>query len=77
MNTLITRLPLPLKSARQGQPIRHSWLARAGQSIWRVLEATGQARARRHLQAFADRCEPNQPELAKELRAASDQLLMG
>jgi len=38
--------------------------------LWRALEASGHARAQRHLREFADQCEASQPELAKELRAA-------
>ena len=50
--------------------ISATWLGRAGAAVWRALEASGQARARRHLLDFADHCETLQPELAKELRAA-------
>jgi len=45
--------------------------ARAGSSIWRALEAHGRARAGREMRELADRCEATQPELAKQLRAAS------
>ena len=75
MTTLITPLATALSA-----PVRDvgtSQLARLGSSIWRALEVAGQLRARRHLLDFADRCESNQPELAKELRAASNAVLMG
>jgi phosphatidylserine/phosphatidylglycerophosphate/cardiolipin synthase-like enzyme len=52
---------------------RFRWLARAGAAVWRALEEAGQARAQAHLLAFADRCESQQPELAKELRLAARQ----
>ena len=75
MTTLITPLSTALSApVRAAGPSR---LARLGSSIWRALEATGQARARRQLLDFADRCEWNQPELAKELRAASNTVSMG
>ncbi|HEY8706958.1 MAG TPA: hypothetical protein VIM34_03065 [Burkholderiaceae bacterium] len=47
------------------------WLARAGTTVRSAFEASAQARARRHLHEFADRCEALQPDLAKELRAAA------
>ncbi len=75
MTTLIT--PLPLESSPPGRATGPGWIARFGAWLWRALEATGQARARRHLIEFADRCETNQPQLAKELRAASNDMLMG
>jgi hypothetical protein len=55
-------------AVRTGQP---GWFAKAGAAIWRALEASGEARARRHILDFADRCEALQPDLAKELRAVS------
>lgn len=67
MNTLITPLPLtPLSDGAQGAGL----MARAGASVWNWLEAGGRARARRELMELAARYETNQPELAKELRAA-------
>ena len=66
MNTAVTSLP-----TQATVPRLRPWLARAGASILRSLEASGQARARRHLLDFADHCEALQPELAKELRAAA------
>jgi hypothetical protein len=75
MITLITPLSTALSApVRTATPSR---LARLGASIRRALEATGRARARRQLLDFADRCESNQPELAKELRAASNAVSMG
>ena len=75
MNTAVTSLPLGSDS--QGSAPRatgaRQWLARAGAGVWRALEATGRARAHRQLLDFADQCEALQPELAKELRAASRQ----
>lgn len=75
MTTLITPLPTALSA-----PVRAAGLSRLaqwGSSIWRALDATGQARARRQLLDFGDRCKSNQPELAKELRAASNTMSMG
>ena len=69
MNSAFTSLPLPagaLASA-SGQP---GFFTRASRAVYRALEASGQARARRHLLDFAAQCEAQQPELAKELRAA-------
>ena len=79
MNTAVTSLPLKPAgdaSATAGAGLRHAF-SRAGKSIWKALEAAGRARAYRHLMDFADRCEALQPELAKELRAASREGLMG
>ena len=69
MTTLITPLPTASSAPVRAVPSR---LARWGAPIRRALEAARQARARRQLLDFADRCESNQPELAKELRAASN-----
>ena len=64
MNIAFTLLPK--------QPVaQRLWLARAGAAIWRALEQSGRARAQRHLLEFAERCETQQPELAKELRFAA------
>ena len=71
MNTAVTSLP-PQPVLASGAAIRR-WLAATGAKLWRALEVAGQARARRHLLAFADGCEALQPELAKELRAAANQ----
>jgi hypothetical protein len=67
MNTLIT--PLPMKSRPAGAQ-GAGLVAGIGASVWKWLEAVGQARARRELMALAALYETNQPELAKELRTA-------
>jgi len=67
MNTLIT--PLPMSSTPAGAQ-GAGLVARIGASVWKWLEAVGQARARRELMALAGHYETTQPELAKELRAA-------
>jgi hypothetical protein len=67
MNTLIT--PLPMSSTPAGAQ-GAGLVARIGASVWKWLEAVGQARARRELLSLAAMYETNQPELAKELRAA-------
>ncbi len=71
MNTAVTSLPL--KPAAPAAAALARWFGRVGAGIWRALEVSGQARAQRHLLDFADQCEALQPELAKELRAASRQ----
>ena len=48
-----------------------AWAARIGSATWRALEARGRARASQELSRIADRYEQSQPELAKQLRAAS------
>ena len=74
MNPSITSLPL----RRPAPPTsRRSRLARVGAWVWQALVAAGEARARGHLLDLADRCEASQPELAKELRSAGNQMLMG
>jgi hypothetical protein len=45
--------------------------ARIGNAVWHALQAAGQARARQELLRAAERYETTQPELAKQLRAAS------
>ena len=76
MNSSITPLPLPFD--RPARPASHRpRMASVGAWVWQALATAGQARARGHLLAFADRCEASQPELAKELRSASNQMLMG
>jgi hypothetical protein len=75
MNTAVTSLPMTsaaAAAASTGAGLRRQF-KQAGAAIWRALEAAGRARAQRHLLAFADQCEALQPELAKELRAASRQ----
>ncbi|MEP6876920.1 MAG: hypothetical protein ABI887_21380 [Burkholderiales bacterium] len=66
MNTAVTSLPKQLAA-----PSLRPWLARVSATVWRALEDSGRARARRHLLDFADHCEALQPELAKELRSAA------
>lgn len=46
-------------------------LSRLGSALWKALEAAGVARAQPHLLDFADRCEAQHPELARELRTAA------
>ena len=75
MTTLIT--PQAVDAPQLGRAPGRVRLARLSSSVWRALEVAGQVRARRHLLDFADSCEANQPELAKELRAASSMALMG
>lgn len=58
-------LPRPLGAAVL------TWVQRIGSTIWRALEAAGRARARQALRAAADRYEVSQPDLARQLRAAS------
>ena len=66
MNTAVNTLPIVTTDAG----VRR-WFKDAGRRLWRAMEATGQARAQRHLLEFAYQCEVLQPELAKELRAAA------
>ena len=80
MNPSITPSPMamPLPFDRPARPTgRRSRLASVGAWVSQALTTAGEARARGHLLAFADRCEASQPELAKELRSASHQMLMG
>lgn len=73
MNTYFTPMPAieaggaPLGVARAAR----RRLARLGASIWRAMQASGRARARRELLNLADGCERNQPNLARELRTAA------
>jgi len=48
-----------------------SWLRGIGRSIWSALEATGQRRAARELNALAERWESFDPALARQMREAS------
>ena len=75
MNTAVTSLPLTPAgdaSAPAGAGLHH-WFGLARKRVWAALEEAGRARAYRHLMDFADQCEAQQPELAKELRAAGRQ----
>ena len=73
MNTYVTPLPhvrvggahISVASAARRR------LARLGDSIWRALQESGRARARSELLNLAEACERNQPNLARELRAAA------
>lgn len=69
MNTLITPVPMTSLPARAEAP---GFAARVGASLWKWLEEVGHARARRELRMLANQYEVNQPELAKELRAACE-----
>jgi predicted DNA-binding transcriptional regulator YafY len=73
MNTAVTSLPPGSASQATASALAglRRGLRRAGNGLWAALEAAGHARAQRHLLAFADQCEAQQPELAKELRAAA------
>jgi hypothetical protein len=74
MNTVVTPLPLnPAAPAsdRVFAAAPRRWLKQAGAALLRSMEASGRARAQWHLLEFADRCQAQQPELAKELRAAA------
>ncbi len=80
MNPSITPSPMamPLPFDRPSRPTgRRSRFAGVGIWLWQALETAGEARARGHLLAFADRCEASQPELAKELRSASNRMSVG
>ena len=70
--TLTSHRPAPAAkaSARTGAPAGRA-VAKAGAAIWRALEAVGRARAQAHLLALADRCEAQQPDMARDLRAAA------
>lgn len=52
---------------------RVSPLKRFGIAVWRALEAVGRSRGNRELLDFANKCEAQQPALARELRAACRQ----
>ena len=71
MNTIVSSLPHKF-AAPAGAGLAR-WFGRVGATVRLALEAAGRARAQRHLLDFADQCEAQQPELAKELRAASCQ----
>lgn len=44
-------------------------LAHVGRAIWRGLAAQGQQRAQREMLMMADRCQRDNPKLARELRS--------
>lgn len=66
MNTAVTNLPNVGVATR----LRH-WLARTAASVREAMELAAWARAQAQLLQFADRCEPEQPALAKDLRDAA------
>ena len=79
MTPSITPSPraMPLPFDRPASPTgRRSRLASVGAWVSLALTTAGEARARGHLPAFADRCEASQPELAEELRSASNRMLL-
>jgi len=61
----------PLRTNSELFPAVAGWIAKVGQAVWRVLEASGQARARRDLIELANRYEALQPSFAQELRYAA------
>ena len=69
--TLLQQEAKALASPPVATPWRHRF-DRIRASVMAALEASAQTRARRHLLDFANQCEANQPELAKELRAAGN-----
>jgi hypothetical protein len=64
-------------SQREGSPtspyrrLTPTLFQAVGQSIWRALEAAGQRRAAHELRQLAERWEPFDPALARQLRDAS------
>ena len=76
MNNAVTSMPLKPATPVAARVLAAGpsrWLAQPGGSLLRALEASGRARAQRHLLDFARSCEATRPELAKELRAACNQ----
>ena len=75
MNTAYTSLPLSSATSAAGSlgaSLRRQF-KQGGAAVWSALEAVGRVRAQRHLAVLADQHEALQPELARELRAASRQ----
>lgn len=74
-NTVSTQQIRILVPPRITAPRGAEWAARAAlglcRAIWRALETVGQRRAERELRLLAQRWEPFDPGLARELRAAS------
>ena len=68
MNTVTSSL-----SVEPVAPVLRPWLARVGAAVLGALEDSGRRRAQRHILEFASHCQAQQPELAKELRAAARQ----
>ena len=70
MNTFVTPLP-HVRAGGAQTSVAGRRLARLGASVWRAMQESGRARARSELLTLADACERNQPNLARELRAAA------
>jgi hypothetical protein len=68
MSAFVHRKGSPTSPYRRLTP---TLLQVVGQSIWRALEAAGQRRAARELLQLAERWEPFDPALARQLRDAS------
>lgn len=68
---LIPRADTVLAPAASRPMSRPGLLKRAGLRLWHGLEALGQARVRRELCLLADRWAHSDPDLARQLRAAS------
>ncbi len=66
MNPTLTSLSTPRPDRGMG-----AWFHGVLRALWQTLEDSGRARAERHLLDYARQCESHQPDLAKELRAAS------
>ena len=73
MNTYVTPLPHVRAGGAHTSVASAAGrrLARLGASVWRAMQESGRARARSELLTLADACERNQPNLARELRAAA------
>src|SRR5258708_1169371 len=80
MSTFSTSFPASVGADRSvgatpsSSPGAGTWFTRAGRAIWRALEDSGRARARRDLFDLAERYDAQQPEFAKELRAAGQRV---
>jgi hypothetical protein len=76
MNTSSNALKLSQSTApaRASGPTQPSRLRRLGVTVWRTLETIGRVRARRELLALADRWESQRPELAAQMRAATNDM---
>ncbi len=69
-HALLPPTPSAQASVRIGASRRRA-VAKVVAAVWHALEAVGRARAQRHLLAFADRCEAQQPQISRDLRAAA------
>jgi hypothetical protein len=76
MNTSSNALKLSHSAApaRASGPTQPGRLRRLGSAVWRTLETVGRVRARRELLALADRWESQRPELAAQMRAATNDM---